>query len=387
MNTNYNYEIVNISEIDENAVKSYCAIHNVPAALNLGDITKIDYSNLSEITAMVGGSPCQSFSTGGKLEGSQWTCENCGKSFDPLEIENLEDSTCPYCGAHKIRKTESSLIAYWLKMFKATNPKFAVFENVANITSQKFKGTFKLFIRRIETLGYNVYFQVMNSKDYGIPQNRKRLICVAIRKDVDNGMFRFPDKVSAGKSIKDLLDDNSHIFDNTDDIVLIDKTISPYIRANIEKELDDIISSDKAIYRPKCTSGFQDHAIGIKYAPALRANNPSTIVLDTYDTPKGKRYYIKRLTPKEAFRFMGFRDDDYEKTSKVCPKTQIYKQAGNSIVVDMVYAVFKELFNAMPYLFDNVKVMDLFAGIGAFEKAFYRVIEEANSEITTKIAC
>ena len=272
-------------------------------------------------------------------------------------------------------------------MFKATNPKFAVFENVANITSQKFKGTFKLFIRRIETLGYNVYFQVMNSKDYGIPQNRKRLICVAIRKDVDNGMFRFPDKVSAGKSIKDLLDDNSHIFDNTDDIVLIDKTISPYIRANIEKELDDIISSDKAIYRPKCTSGFQDHAIGIKYAPALRANNPSTIVLDTYDTPKGKRYYIKRLTPKEAFRFMGFRDDDYEKTSKVCPKTQIYKQAGNSIVVDMVYAVFKELFNAMPYLFDNVKVMDLFAGIGAFEKAFYRVIEEANSEITTKIAC
>ena len=390
-----NYEIVNISEIDANAVKSYCAIHNVPKTLNLGDITKIDYSKLpyrnvlakdpvekhvSECTvALVGGSPCQSFSTGGKLEGSQWTCEECGKSFDPLEIENLEDSACPYCGAHKIKKTESSLIAYWLKMFKEVRPQFAVFENVANITSKKFKNTFNLFINKIENLGYNVYFQVMNSKDYGIPQNRKRLICVAIRKDADNGKFKFPDKVSTGKSIKDLLEDSSFLFDNTDEIVLIDKTISPYVRANIENELEDIIRSDKAIYRPKCTSGFQDHAIGIKYAPALRANNPSTIVLDTYDTPKGKRYYIKRLTPKEAFRFMGFSDTDYEKASKVCPKTQIYKQAGNSIVVDMVYAVFKELFNAMPYLFEKVKVIDLFAGIGAFEKALKRVIEENNN--------
>ena len=388
------FEIVNISEIDESAVKSYCAIHNVPETLNLGDITLVDccklpYRNIlandpaeehiSECTvALVGGSPCQSFSTAGKLEGSKWTCEECGKSFDPLEIEDFEDSVCPYCGSDKIKKTESSLIAYWLKMFKEVRPQFAVFENVANITSKKFKNTFNLFIKKIENLGYNVYFQVMNSKDYGIPQNRKRLICVAIRKDVDNGKFKFPDKFSSGKSIKDLLDDCSYLFERTDDIVIIDKTIAPYVRKNIEKEINQIICSNKAIYRPKCTSGFQDHAIGIEYAPALRAHNPSTIVLDTYDTPKGKRYYIKRLTPKEAYRFMGFSDGDYEKASSVCPKTQIYKQAGNSIVVDMVYAVFKELSNAMPYLFENVKVIDLFAGIGAFEKALKRVIEEAN---------
>ncbi|HCB95983.1 MAG TPA: hypothetical protein DEP65_10515 [Ruminococcus sp.] len=76
---------------------------------------------------------------------------------------------------------------------------------------------------------------------------------------------------------------------------------------------------------------------------------------------------------------MGFDDADYEKASAVCPKTAIYHQAGNSIVVDVVYWVLKELFNVMPYLFENIQFLHLFSGIGAFEKAFYRVIYEANS--------
>ena len=156
MNNYYNLEITNYCEIDRNASKAYSKIHNVPESINYGDVTKIDCSKLpyrnimakdtveengSECTvALVGGSPCQSFSTAGKLEGSQWTCESCGKSFDPLEIENLEESACPYCGADTIKKTESSLIAYWLKIFKEVRPQFAVFENVANILSKRFEG-------------------------------------------------------------------------------------------------------------------------------------------------------------------------------------------------------------------------------------------------------
>ena len=219
----------------------------------------------------------------------------------------------------------------------------------------------------------------MNSKDYGIPQNRDRVIFVAIRHDVNNFKFKFPDKIQDGKTINDLLEDCSHLFNNSDSNVLVDDAITPYIRANILRELDDIIKSDKNIYRPKCKSGWNDHQIGIKYAPALRASNPNTIVLQTIDTPNGKKYYIKRLTPREAYRFMGFTDEEYEKAASVCPKTALYRQAGNSIVVDVAYLVIKELYKAMPYLFEDVKTISLFTGIGSLELALKRVIDEANA--------
>ena len=67
----------------------------------------------------------------------------------------------------------------------------------------------------------------------------------------------------------------------------------------------------------KCTTGFNDNAVGIQFVPALRAKNSSTLALQTFNTSEGKKYYIKRLTPLEAFRFMGFDDEDYEKASKV----------------------------------------------------------------------
>lgn len=77
---------------------------------------------------------------------------------------------------------------------------------------------------------------------------------------------------------------------------------------------------------------------------------------------------------------MGFDDADYEKASKLCGKTAIYHQAGNSIVVDVIYLVLKQLFDAMPYLFEDAKVLSLFSGIGAFEKAINKVVDEANAQ-------
>ena len=76
---------------------------------------------------------------------------------------------------------------------------------------------------------------------------------------------------------------------------------------------------------------------------------------------------------------MGFSDEDYEKAASVCPKTALYRQAGNSIVVDVAYLVIKELYKAMPYLFEEVKTISLFAGIGALEVALRKVIDEANA--------
>ena len=376
----YNVMVVNFSEIDQKAIDVYCAIHGIDKSKNLGDITKINPFELELINFLFGGSPCQSFSTAGKLDGSKWTCNECGHAFDPLELENLDEPECPHCKSKDIKKSESSLIVYWLKIFKHTRPKVAMFENVANLASKRFKTSFDLFKGKIESFGYNIYTKVMNAKDYGIPQSRKRVICLIIRKDVDNGKFKFPEIVEDGKVLNALLDDCSHLFANTDDRIVVDETISPYTRVNLVREADAIVVSDKGIYRPACKSGWNDHQVGIRYAPALRASNPSTIVLQTVDTPDGKKYAIRRLKPNEAYRFMGFDDADYEKASKLCGKTAIYKQAGNSIVVDVIYLVLKQLFDVMPYLFEEVCALSLFSGIGAFEKALGKVVDEANKD-------
>lgn len=376
----YNVMVVNFSEIDPKAIEVYCAIHGIDISKNLGDITKINPFELELINFLFGGSPCQSFSTAGKLDGSKWTCNECGHTFDPLELENLDEPECPHCKSKDIKKSESSLIVYWLKIFKHTRPKVAMFENVANLASKRFMASFDLFKGKIESLGYNIYTKVMNAKDYGIPQSRKRVICVIIRKDVDNGKFKFPEMVEDGKILNALLDDCSHLFANTDERIVVDDTISPYTRVNLVREADAIVVSDKGIYRPACKSGWNDHQVGIKYAPTLRASNPSTIVLQTVDTPDGKKYAIRRLKPNEAYRFMGFNDADYEKASKLCGKTAIYKQAGNSIVVDVIYLVLKQLFDAMPYLFEDIRALSLFSGIGAFEKALGKVVDEANAQ-------
>ncbi len=88
---------------------------------------------------------------------------------------------------------------------------------------------------------------------------------------------------------------------------------------------------------------------------------------------------IRKLTPKECFRLMGFNDCDYEAASTVVSNSQLYKQAGNSIVVDVLYYILVELYKAMPYLFDDLKLSSFFSGIGAFEIALNRLYESINT--------
>ena len=96
-------------------------------------------------------------------------------------------------------------------------------------------------------------------------------------------------------------------------------------------------------------------------------------------------YRIRKLTPLECWRLMGFSDDDFDKAQQAgISDTQLYKQAGNSIVVDVLYYIFKNLYEAMPYLFDDLKVGSYFSGIGAFEKGLDRLYEDINSGNLTK---
>lgn len=90
---------------------------------------------------------------------------------------------------------------------------------------------------------------------------------------------------------------------------------------------------------------------------------------------------IRKLTPKEYWRLMAFDDEDFEKAKATgLSNTQLYKQAGNSIVVNCNYYIFKELYKAFPDVFDDMRVVSLFSGIGAFEKALERLYKELNEE-------
>ena len=96
-------------------------------------------------------------------------------------------------------------------------------------------------------------------------------------------------------------------------------------------------------------------------------------------------YRIRKLTETECWRLMGFTDDDIQKAKDAgLSKTQLYKQAGNSIVVDVLYHIFRKLHEAMPYLFEDLKVGSYFSGIGAFESALDRLFADLNAATSSE---
>lgn len=176
------WKLTNFSEFDKYAIKSYCSIHGFPESLNLGDITKVTSSDIRECTMVCGGSPCQDFSIAGKQKGNTWKCLSCGAEYNPLTVHWSERERCPKCGNRKIDKTRSSLVVEYLRVVRDKNPSFGIFENVKNLVSKNNIYTFKLFLSELKEYGYNTYYKVLNSKHYGIPQNRERVFVVFIKK-------------------------------------------------------------------------------------------------------------------------------------------------------------------------------------------------------------
>ena len=179
-NLGVQYELVNYCEIDKYASKSYSAIHGVPESKNLWDVTKVDVLNLpKDIDLLTYGFPCQDISLAGKQKGM----------FN-------EDGTL----------TRSGLFFKALDIIECVKPKIAIAENVKALTSKKFTDEFKIVLDSLEKAGYHNYWQVLNAKDYGIPQNRERVFIVSIRKDIDHYMFEFPKPYNLEKRLKDFLE-------------------------------------------------------------------------------------------------------------------------------------------------------------------------------------
>ena len=359
------YELIHFCEIDGEAVKSYCTIHNENIGKNLGNIEEVDERNLKPFNFMVGGTPCQDFSISGARKGAVWKCKNCNTEYNPLTVNADIRKQCPNCTSEDIEKTRSSLLVEWLRILKYIRPDVAIYENVKNILSSSFNKMFGLFIDEVMSYGYNIYMGVLNSKGYGIPQNRERLYIVMIKQSVDNGKFKFPTQDENLGNLNDFLlpVDMSDFYETSIPDIYIQQCIKPSVRKVYERDIENIITCKKDMYQCLVKSGFQDCKVGLTLAPTLRAGNPHTAVFD------GKR--IRKLEPLENVLLMGFEKEDYEKMKNAgVSNAQIYKQTGNSIVVNVLFAIYRKLFNAMPYLFEDIRLGSFFSGIGAFEKAF-----------------
>lgn len=452
-NLGVEYNLVNYCEIDKYASKSYAAIHNVSETMNLGDITKVNEKELPKnIDLITYGFPCQDISLAGKQKG----------------LFNADGS-----------KTRSGLFFEALRINEATKPRVAIAENVKNLTGKKFKQQFEIVLKSLEEAGYNNYWQVLNAKDYGIPQNRERVFIVSVRKDIDNGLFQFPQGFPLKLRLKDMLDDivdekyyistdkvNQFILNNphidttksvlgtcherndmsfaTRDRVYNSEKESPTLTATMYKDppkvlkvgninpsgngmngvvvdsdgLARTITTEKGegqkilvekakliqvaqmypnsgnpqagrIYDANgispamdtCSGGNRmpkiivkdnvvnnepfivasrgrnpenpsDRTTGIPTVQRLEPNNQglcntlTTVQKDNYVAePQENSLRIRKLTPKECFRLMGFDDTDFEKAEKVNSNTQLYKQAGNSIVVPVLEYIIKALFD------------------------------------------
>lgn len=434
------YEIVDYVEIDKYAVASFNAIHNTH--FEEQDITQWDKQ--IDVDLIMHGSPCQDFSLSGKQAGGD---EGSG--------------------------TRSSLMYETIRIVEKLKPKYVIWENVKNLLSKKHRHNFDKYLETMESLGYKNYYQVLNAKDYGIPQNRERVFTISIYQNSEikvignympsgydasrivdiNGIaptvkenhgtitaigeeeqFVFPPKQELKLRLKDMLENEvdekyylsedkidkiSHWkgFQKPFEKVQGKNSIVPTLTArgageehngmitysellentsNMQEECLNIKNATKKGY----LEAFEGDSINLSYpdsntrrgrvgeqiSQTLQCNDSMGVVTkykeytNFYTIPRGSdgklingsynrvwkeekqigtinltkiqeigkkdinnNLRIRKLTPKECWRLMGFDDEDYEKASQVCSNAQLYKQAGNSIVVNVLMAIFKEL--------------------------------------------
>lgn len=324
-----NHEILFAGDINENCKKSYFANYKITDNQWHGDIHNFNAEPFRDkVDLLVGGAPCQAFSTVGNKLG-------------------FED-------------TRGTLFREFARIVKECNPRVFIFENVQGLYRHDNGKTWNVISNTFrEYCGYNIFFRRLNSKNYGIPQHRERLYCIGFRDSVD---FLFPAPIQCPYIMYDFLEDyrggkyylpeydskvltankrrrnglatgklkpqfNEFVFKCSDveDKHYLSQKVADYVLAGGSKGFKTSTETDLDIARPLLQSMHKMHRAGVdNYV--------------TYNKDKGVNG-IRRLTPTECLRLMGFRDD----FQKAVSNTALYMEAGNSIVVDVLIAILKQM--------------------------------------------
>lgn len=289
-------QTVAISEIDNYAIEAYKHLHG--DVLNLGDVSKIVTDDIPDCDLLTYSFPCQDISVAGLQAG-------------------LDENS----------QTRSSLLWECEKIIKAKLPKYLLMENVKNLVGNTHKHNFEKWLKVLEGYGYTNYWKVLNANHFGIPQNRERVFCVSIRGE--HTPFVFNEGTLTTKTIRDILDEENVPANMYMRYPFIAREAVPSAAGLIHVGNLDMAGTEsiKRVYSPD--------GICPTLTTMTGGHRQPKILLDD-----GR---VRKLTPRECWRLMGFTDEQFDKVSYQS-NTQLYKQAGNTICVACLESIFKDLF-------------------------------------------
>lgn len=342
----FNYELIAWSEIDKYAIQAHNAIYPQWKDRNLGDVCKIDWAHVSDFDLLTYSSPCQDFSIAGNQK-----------------------------GGNKGSGTRSSLLWECERAIRTKLPKYLLMENVSALVGEKFVKLFNKWQSILENYGYTNYAKILNAKDFGVPQNRERIFMVSVRNDIEH-RFYYPNPFRLKSRLKDVLENNvedkykvkydvknvkinktntdkticvnskdngkqpslsERIYDTNGIGTAVTTSFHPNILYSKVKQICNIVDdSNRNFKNPQ--AGRVYSVLGL--APARTCCGGGNL------EPKIlENYIIRKLTPHECFRLMDVSEDNIDKLLGIgISNSQLYKLAGNSIVVNCLYHIFRKLF-------------------------------------------
>lgn len=297
-----NTETVFVSEWDKFAQKTYLANFCKPNQI-YGDITKIDEKNIPNFDICLAGFPCQAFSMAGQRKGFDDNYKGICRGTLFLDVARI-------CEYHK--------------------PKVIFCENVKGLTIHDKGKTFKIIKSTFENLGYTVFSKVLNSKDFGVPQNRERIYIVCFRNDLNITKFEFPESTDSSKCIKDIIEEEP-------------VSVKYYLSTTYMETLKRHKAHHEALghgfgYEIRSLDGIAGAIVcgGMGRERNLiiddRQKNLKPI---THIKGEVNQDGIRKMTPREWARLQGF-PDSYK---LVLADTHLYKQFGNSVTVPVIEAI------------------------------------------------
>lgn len=317
------HECIGFCEIDKFARASYKAIHNTEGEIELHDITTVtddDVRAIGEVDVICGGFPCQAFSIAGARRG-------------------FEDT----------RGTLFFEIARFASILK---PKYLFLENVKGLLNHDKGNTFKTIIGALDELGYDVEWQVLNSKNFGVPQNRERVFIVGhFRGERSGNVFPFGGKVeNADPGLENEIKKYGTIQPNFNQsgIVYEIDGIAPTLRAYQGGNLEPKIRVKEATKQGYAEAVVGD-SINLSHPNSkTRRGRVGKQIANTLLTGESQGvvepdFRIRKLTPRECWRLQGFPDWAFDKAQEVNSNSQLYKQAGNSVTVNVIAAIAERL--------------------------------------------